>query len=596
MRAKEGNGMRWVLGLLAALVAGWAWGEGGVVVDAATRVVLGEQDQISAKLFGITAFEGFPAAVGDPDYRARVAALRPGCFRFGGAISWFCPDHYDPAWYDSADAARQFEETLLYGARYAFGHFAPVVRELGAETIFSFGNPPAYLAYEDSSRPADFDKWAETCAGFVGLWRRFDPGLKRVQIWNEPNADWFRDKRLTKEVTAAGLHIEMANKVARAIKARFPDILVGGPVLCWPPAWPPTQTGMAPWYTWQEWTLPWLAGTKDTVDFYDFHVYNVSPDDFAVQTEMLANQAVLTQGRKLPVWITESNYELPAAELDDGQAQWTKRVLPYERLLLRGMLPQADKVEGNLVHDLHARSFAVLRDVDAPEPMYWLLWILRDLRGQRIVADSGDPQVVSFATAEQDRVTMVLFNDSDGAKQVPLSVSMPVGWWTGPEVRAIGRGAGGGVARLALNPQFQRNGGVASATVDLPPFATISVSFRMDHFSRPGATRTVSEHFGDRTLQFIRSTEPVSVSIRAPKVGEGKAWVRVGLLGPEGDEQVAARLNGKEVALRATALQDILLAPGMVQEDNRLEVWLRQAVENPKLALGFASVVTEEVK
>ena len=64
-------------------------------------------------------------------------------------------------------------------------------------------------------------EWAEYCAGFVALWRKSDPQLKRVQIWNEPNASWFLDKRLSQETSAAGLHIEMANKVARAIKARI---------------------------------------------------------------------------------------------------------------------------------------------------------------------------------------------------------------------------------------------------------------------------------------------------------------------------------------------------------------------------------------
>jgi hypothetical protein len=256
------------------------------------------------------------------------------------------------------------------------------------------------------------------------------------------------------------------------------------------------------------------------------------------------------------------------------------------------MLPQADKVEANLVHDLHARSFAVIRDADKPEPLYWLLWVLRDLRGQRIVADSADPQVVTFATAEEDRVTVVLFNDSAVGRQVPLSVYLPGGWWTGPEVRSIGQGPGGGVERLALQPEFARNGGIATATVSLPALATISIGFRMDHFSRPPKARVRTEHFGDRTLQFLKGTEPARVTIGAPKT-EGKAWLRLGLLGPEGTEPVAARLNGEEITVDATALQDVALDAGLLQESNTLEVWLETPVDNPKLALGFASVVQE---
>ncbi len=180
-----------------------------VDVNAATAVVLGEQDEITANMFGITAFEGFPAVVADRDYRAKVAALRPGCFRFGGGIAWFAPKEYDPAWYATENAKRDFEQTLLFGARYPFGRFLPVVRELGAEPMLSLGGPPEYLTQEGTNNPSDFDKWAEYCAEYVGLWREFDPNLRLVQIWNEPNASWFRDPRANdKGTSAADLHID----------------------------------------------------------------------------------------------------------------------------------------------------------------------------------------------------------------------------------------------------------------------------------------------------------------------------------------------------------------------------------------------------
>lgn len=329
----------WRFRVTAALliaVCAQAW-TATISVDSNTAVVLGRQPEISSRLFGITAFEGFPWVVGNPDYRARIQALRAGVFRFGGAMSWFAPEQYDPAWYDTPEAARQFQQTLLHGARYPYGRFLPVVREMSAESMVSLGNPPPYLALGDSGNPTDFDQWAAMCAGYVGLWRRFDPGLRLVQVWNEPNATWFRDPRVKPGFSEAALHIEMANKVSQAIKARFPDVQVGGPVLCWPPSWPASQTGMKPWYTWDLWTLPWLKGTRETVDFFDFHVYNVSPDDLQVQCEMVAAAARAIQGRDLPLWTTESNYELSAEDRADPAMVWAKRVLPYERLLLHGM-------------------------------------------------------------------------------------------------------------------------------------------------------------------------------------------------------------------------------------------------------------------
>lgn len=566
-----------------------------VQVDAHTNLVLGEETQISSRMFGITAFEGFPSVVADRDYRAAVAALRPGVFRFGGSVSWFCPNEYDPSWYGTDDALRQFGQTLLFGATYPFGRFLPVVRELGAEPMFSLGAPPEYLTQPETSNPSDFDRWAEYCAAFVGLWKRCDPTLRLVQIWNEPNASWFRDPRTKQEgVTATSLHIEMANKVATAIKERFPGVRIGGPVLCWPPSWPAAQQGMAPWYTWNMWTVPWLQETKETIDFFDFHVYDVLAPDFAVQAEMVANQAWVTQGRPLPIWITESNTNLTEEERTDPRAICEKRLLPYERLLLRGMLPQTDKVAGNLYHDLHAKNHTLLpRAADDPDPMYWLLWILRDLRGLRVVAESADPDVVSYATVEEDRVTVVLFNDSPQEKTVPLSVNMPCGYWTGPTVRAIGPGPEGTCQKLEVSVQLTRDGSKASGPVVLPGFATASISFLRDTFSAPPRQRVVQEYFGDRTLQFLTAAAPVRVTIAVPTVQQARARLRLGLLGTTGQEQLKVTLNGNELPVRATAFQELELKAESVAASNVVELQLMQETDNPRLALGFCSIVTE---
>lgn len=579
--------------LVLALGVGAVWAQAKVTVDARTGVVLGKQAEVSANLFGITAFEGGPALVSDRDYRARTAAIRPGCVRFSAGSSWFAPEKYDPAWYDTPEAARKFEQTLLFGDRYAFGRIAPVVREMGAEPMASLGGAPKYMAYKDSSRPADFDQWAAYCTGLIGLWRKFDPRLRLVQIWNEPNSDWFRDERVKKEgPSATDLHVEMANKVATAIKARFPDVQVGGPVLCWPPAWPADQKGQTPWYTWEQWTLPWLKGTKDTIDFFDFHVYDVSPEDFAVQTEMVRNEAQLLQGRALPIWITESNYSLKEEELNDGPAIWSKRILPYERFLLRGVLPQADKIAGNLVHDLHAKHYTILpRGADDPDPMYWLLWIMRDLRGKRIEAVSTDPALPVFSTLEEDCVTVLAFNDSPEAKTVAIEASLPGGWWTGPYVRAIGPDQKGQCQRLNLPLQCKHEGGKAVGTLQLPAYATASISFRLDHFPTLPRQIVRQELFGDRTMQFIKD-QPVKVGLKGP-AARAKVSLRVGLLGAEATDLLGGRLNGTELPLQATALQEIALPAGLVKESNTLEVYFKQPSANPRLALGFASLVVE---
>jgi hypothetical protein len=571
--------------------------EVAVTVDAGVNVVLGEQASISANLFGLSAFEGFPRVVADQDYRARVLALRPGCIRFGGNLAWCASDDGDPAWYTTPAAWQRFGECLLFGSSYAYGRFAPVARQLGAEPMVSLGGVPEAWRHPGTPNPADFDRWAELCAGYVGLWKRADPQLRLVQVWNEPNADWFRDPRAKDRGTsAADLHIDMALKVAQAVKAKYPNVLVGGPVLCWPPAWPPNQTGMRPWYTWEMWTVPWLRRTGGSLDFFDFHVYGVSPEDLAVQTRMLACEAQRLQGRRLPVWISESNLDLTDTERSEPAAIWRKRILPYERLLLRGILPLADHLAGNLYHDLSAHRHTLLPGAaETPDPAYWLFWVLRDLRGLRLEATSSDPTVVVWAAMEEDRVTVVAFNDSAEPRPAEFAISMPCGYWTGPTVRAIGEGPGQACARLELSPEVVREGAVAKARVLLPAMATLAMDFRMDRFGSPRLRRMYGEHFGAGTLQFLSAETPVGIDIVVPAAALGRrAWLRLGLLGATGAENLVGTLNGVPLAVAATALQDIPLDGGRLAAQNRVQVALGQAVDNPRLAVGFAAIVTSQ--
>jgi hypothetical protein len=566
-----------------------------VIVDATRIVRIGETEEISSNLFGITAFEGFPRVVSDPDFRALIEALRPGCFRFPSPLSWFAPETFDPKWYASPAAARQFQETLLHGARYPVGRFFRVARQMGSESMITLNGPPKYLAHEGNAthlaRPGDFDRWAEYCAAFVGLCKSFDPQLRLVQVWNEPNADWFNDSR-ARQKGPARLFIEMTNKLAPAIKRRYPDVLVGGPTLCWPPSWPPSQAGQSPWYTWEGWTLPWLRETKATADFFDFHDYTASPDELAVQVEMLHAAALQIQGRRLPIWVTESNAGLEA--LPNPAAVWNRRILPYERWLLKGVLPQADKIAGNLYHDMSNRTYELGQERHGA---YWLLWILRDLRGRRVVADTADRDLVALATLEEDCVTLVLFNDSPRAKTIPLTVRMPCVYWTGPDVRAIGEGTNGACTQVPVQADLRHEGSsLTKGTVSLPARATASIDLRMDQFGRPGYRRTIREYFGSRTFQFLKRDESVNLVISMPdrKTPPARVALRVGLLGPEGRETFTARLNGRELPLKAAILQEIPWQAQHLRRENQLQITLRSSGKNDKLAVGFAAIVIQD--
>jgi len=596
-----GHWLHW-LGLWTAVcvVVPFARGaEAHVRVDARTRLEVNGVSRITGALFGVTAFEGFPRATADADYCARLYVLKPGCVRFPGNVAWNLPEEpVSTDWFDTPHAMRMFTQALLFGARYPIGRFLPVARNLGAEPMCSLGSPPKWLTEPGIRNPSDFQRWADICAAYVGLWRKIDPEFRLVQIWNEPNAAWFRDPRVKDgKTTATKLHIDMALKVAGALKKRFPDILVGGPVLCWPPAWPPSQKGHSPWYTWDMWTIPWLKETAGAVDFFDFHAYDVSPEDFAVQVEMAANAAERLQGRRIPIWITESNYRINKDEIGKPDAEWTKRVLPYERFLFHGVLTEFDKIAGNLYHDLHARRFALLPNgADSPAPIWRLFWILRDLRGVRVIADSSVETVAVLASVEDDRTTGVLFNDAGEPRTVHVDIEMPCTYWTGPMVRGIRPIPGSGCGPFTPVTRVQRQGGKARCTVETPAHATVAADFFMNRFGPPPGTRRIREFFGDANLIFLQPRAGVRISIPVPDAAlrtATKIRLRLGLLGPVPDDRIAARLNGRPVPIVPASLQDAPVDKSMLNERNVLEVVNQSGKSNPRLALGFAALVFE---
>jgi len=78
---------------------------------------------------------------------------------------------------------------------------------------------------EGTPKPDASGSWAWWCELFVGsfkLMRSLDPSLKYVHIWNEPNAHFYHDKK------NGTWYAEMYSQVAKALKAEFPDIKLGG--------------------------------------------------------------------------------------------------------------------------------------------------------------------------------------------------------------------------------------------------------------------------------------------------------------------------------------------------------------------------------
>ena len=124
----------------------------------------------------------------------------------------------------------------------------------------------------------------------------------------------------------------------------------------------------------------------------------------------------------------------------------------------------------------------------------------------------------------------------------------------------------------------------------------LSISLRMDQFGRPGFRRTIREYFGNRTFQFLKRGETINIAIPTPerKTPPGKIALRVGLLGPDGRETFAARLNGHELPLRAAVLQEIPWDAQRLRRENQFQMMLKSRDSNDKLAIAFVAIVVQD--
>lgn len=70
----------------------------------------------------------------------------------------------------------------------------------------------------------------------------------------------------------------------------------------------------------------------------------------------------------------------------------------------------------------------------------------------------------------------------------------------------------------------------------------------------------------------------------------------MGLLGPDGEESPQATFNDVPISLKSTALQEIPLDAKLLKRQNTLVISLARQTDDPKLALGFASVVLSSME
>lgn len=155
---------------------------------------------------------GFPTVrLHDQDYP------RPFCVDVAGIFPNFDKDENDPESYD-------------------FRHTDLIIKKLvenGIEVVYRLGNSIDHTPYKRlSCVPSDFGKWARIAEHIIAHYREgwadgfYYTSLKYFEIWNEPDLIY-----LGLETMWQGSEedfFELYRITSRHLKARFPDVLIGG--------------------------------------------------------------------------------------------------------------------------------------------------------------------------------------------------------------------------------------------------------------------------------------------------------------------------------------------------------------------------------
>lgn len=540
-----------------------------VIVDVQKGYRINGHEQIQDADFGVTAYQGATRPV-TPTGAAIIRQAGISVIGFPGVIKWCAPAE-KPAdgaagierWYKSDEARQIIRDRPLNGDRYEYGRILPACRAGGVEPmVYLLGGPDWILGPEEF--PNDEKLYAALVTSYVGLLREFDPHLRLFHLDNEPNAHWWKISKDGKD------YGHLFQIVAKALHEKFPDISIGGPVLLWPPAFPPNQPGQPNWYTWPQWTAPFLDSEGGQSDFFDFHHYDSkSREDrsefigAALEEVNLICNEMTRRGKPRPVAITECGMALTEDDWKDPTRHWRRRTFPWAHYLI-ALLDRPDKVRTVQIHDMSAIAgewykfladdndgFNMSKSINPQKlktqpPTYWLYWLMRHTRGTRLVASEGRDLTV-FATRRKtsagDEAAVFLINDKNIAQSVEVKLSgtatPPVAQWD----------------RLYLNDANAVVHDTGNGdTVSIPPGSLAAVYAPIPVSTPLKTERERLEILGDAVLQeFPPTNNAVVVPINLPETslkGADNVSVYVGVQGNETKDEIEMILDDKTYPLK----------------------------------------------
>lgn len=388
----------------------------------------------------------------------------------------------------------------------------------------------------------------------VEEWHVHDPSTK----------NWFSGKQ------NLDFYLWMFVPYAKAIKETNPKVQV---LAGWD-----YGLSMGDYGVWKDLTQPLIDEAGDYIDGITDHHYGVDTRQVPAWYEIITTYGMSRKGR----WIKGFNTEcggsldpavhgldaLAAEEKDALKKQWAEATYVLRDILeLAYMSP--DKVGSRTHHHAFPETGAAAG-----------LRFLKDLRGELVVARTGDAEIWPVAAINGDTLVVAVFNNHMEERVLALAITPPAG-------RTFGRGA---MHRLASDAEAKRLKVVTEQLpeepeglglqVAVPGRQALKLAIPLAGEGKAGAERGVvkrTQYFPveAKVVQTVSAEAPLELTIKVPAealAGAKEAKLRVAL-----DRMKEAipvvELNGQAVVVPAREMvTDVVVPLGALREVNTLRV------------------------
>lgn len=275
--------------------------------------------------------------------------------------------------------------------------------------------------------PKDYAKWARICEHIIAHYNEgwangFKLNIEYWEIWNEPDLDdwcWQTNPRCwggPKEE-----FFKFFEVAAKHLKARFPNLKIGGPALAWNEKW-------------AEEFLKYQSAAKTPLDFFSWHCYTVNPRDASDRARRIDElkdaygygkaESILNEWNYVRGWSHDFIYSCKRISDEKGGA-FTAAFMVEGQNSPADMLMYYDARPGTVFNGLFD-----LYD-NHPHQAYWALYAWSDLAecGTQVKCEVSDKDVYAVAAKDKNGKTQIFvtrYSDADWIDEKTETVNVKV--------------------------------------------------------------------------------------------------------------------------------------------------------------------------